>query len=121
VINNLNATVQGGQITVNGKGLVLAGGNNAGRALTTSGGQFSVIATLICEATAPFTEHTTSPGGVLLSPTGNFKINDTLLPPPPASCASPMLLIRNAATAVGGFPNLWFAVGIYNPNGNQDD
>ena len=130
VINDLKATVKsGGSIKVKGKGLVLAGGNNAGRAPSGTGA-LSVIATLICEAAAPFTEHTTSGAGVLLSPNGNFKINDTLSPPPPASCASPMLLIRNAATAPGsagpppvppGFPNPWFAVGIYNPNGNGDD
>jgi hypothetical protein len=122
VINDLKATVKsGGSIKVNGKGLVLGGGNNAGRAPTPA---LSVIATLICEAAAPFTEHTSSLAGVLLSPTGDFQINDTLAPPPPAACASPMLLIRNAATAAGpppGFPNPWFAVGIYNPNGSGDD
>ena len=122
VINNLTATVQsGGKITVNGKGLVLAGGNNAGRAPTPA---LSVIATLICDlptTAVPIPpQFSTATAGVLLSPTGNFKINDTLLPPPPASCASPMLLIRNAATAVGGFPNLWFAVGIFSPNGSDD-
>jgi len=113
VINNLAATVQSnGKITVNGIGLILAGGNNLGRAPTPA---LSVIATLICEAAAPFTEHTSSLTGVLLSPTGDFQINDTLSPLPPATCPSPMLLIRNAATAVGGFPNPWFAGGIYSP------
>jgi hypothetical protein len=116
VINDLVATVQtSGKITVNGKGLVLAGGNNLGRTPTPA---LSVIATLICETAAPFTEHTTAGAGVLLSPTGDFQINDTLSPLPPATCASPMLLIRNAATAAGGFPNTWFAGGIYNPKGN---
>jgi len=122
VINNLTATVQsGGKITVNGKGLVLAGGNNAGRAPTPA---LSVIATLICDlptTSVPIPpQFSTATAGVLLSPTGNFKINDTLSPPPPASCASPMLLIRNAATAAGGFPNPWFAVGIFSPNGSDD-
>jgi hypothetical protein len=108
VINDLVATVQSsGKITVNGKGLVLGSGNNAGRAPTA----LNVIATLICETAAPFTEHTSSPAGVLLSPTGDFKINDTLAPPPPATCASPMLFIRNAATTANDFPNRWFAVG----------
>ena len=66
VINNLTATVQSnGKITVNGTGLVLAGGNNLGRPPSPLP---SVIATLICEAAAPFTEHTTAPAGVLLSP-----------------------------------------------------
>jgi hypothetical protein len=121
VIDDLVATVQsGGKITVNGKGLVLAGGNNAGRAPTPA---LSVIATLICQPPVtpptlqpPFTQFSTSTAGVLLSPTGDFRINDTLSPLPPVPCTSPMLLIRNAATAVGGFPNPWFAVGIYNPN-----
>jgi hypothetical protein len=41
----------------------------------------------------------------LLSPNGDFRIDDTLSPLPPAACIGPMLLIRNAA-------NLgWFAVG----------
>jgi hypothetical protein len=126
VINSLKATVQSsGKITVNGKGLVLAGGNNAGRAPTPA---LSVIATLICQPPVtppppqpPFTQFSTSTAGVLLSPTGDFQINDTLSPLPPVPCISPMLLIRNAATMAGGFPNPWFAVGIYNPNGGQDD
>ena len=51
VIDKLDAKVQvNGHITVEGKGLVLAGGNNAGR----TSGQ-SVFATLICQAAAPFT------------------------------------------------------------------
>jgi hypothetical protein len=124
VINDLKATVKsGGSIKVNGKGLVLAGGNNAGRA-PSGMAALHVIATLICEAEAPFTEHTSTLAGVLLSPTGDFQINDKLAPPPSAACASPMLFIRNAATAAGpppGFPNPWFAVGIYNPNGRGDD
>jgi hypothetical protein len=116
VINDLVATVQsGGSITVNGKGLVLAGGNNAGRAPTPA---LSVIATLICDLPSGTTDpaqFSTAGAGVLLSPTGDFQINGTLSPVPPAACTSPMLLIRNAATATGGFPNPWFAVGIYRP------
>jgi hypothetical protein len=115
-IDDLVATVQtSGKITVNGKGLVLASGNIAGRAPTPP---FAVIATLICETASPFTEHTSSPAGVLLSPTGDFQINDTLAPPPAATCASPMLFIRNAATTTGDFPNRWLAVGKYRPNGS---
>jgi hypothetical protein len=120
VINDLVATVSsGGSIKVNGKGLVLAGGNNAGRAPTPA---LSVIATLICDL--PTTaipvppQFSTASAGVLLSPTGDFQINDKLSPLPPAACTSPMLLIRNAATAAGGFPNPWFAVGIYSPKGS---
>lgn len=102
VIDKLAAVVRvNGHITVHGKGLVLGGGNNAGRAT----GQ-AVLATLICEAASPFTESSTSAAGVVLSPNGDFQIDDMLSPVPPFNCASPMLLIRNAA-------NLgWFAVGI---------
>jgi hypothetical protein len=103
VIRDLEAEVNtNGQIEVKGKGLILGGGNNAGRAT----GQ-SVFATLICEALAPFTERNTSLAGVPLTAEGDFKIDDVLAPPPPlAGCASPMLLIRNA----DGLN--WFAVGI---------
>jgi hypothetical protein len=109
VINKLDARVSAsGRITVDGKGLVLGGGDSAGRAT----GQ-SVLATLICQPTAPFTESRTSSAGVMLSPEGDFKINDMLSPLLPDVCISPMLLIRNAA-------NLgWFAVGIFR-SGNDD-
>ena len=107
VIDELDARVSAnGRITVEGKGLILGGGNNAGRAA----GQ-SVFATLICEAQAPFTESSTPLSGVLLSPTGDFRIEATLAPLPPDICLSPMLLIRNAAGAA------WFAVGIFRPDG----
>jgi hypothetical protein len=112
VISKLDAKVKtNGEIKVEGKGLVLGGGNNVGRAT----GQ-SVFATVICEAATPFTERNSSfvvgvppapnSGGVPLDPNGNFKIDDVLTPAPPESCASPVLLIRNVA-------NLnWFAAGI---------
>jgi hypothetical protein len=107
VIDKLDATVSAnGRIKVDGKGLILAGGDNAGRAPSGTGA-LHVLATLICEPTAPFTERRSSSAGVLLSPNGDFRIDDTLSPLPPAACISPMLLIRNAA-------NLgWFAVGIF--------
>jgi len=102
VIEDLDARVKtNGDIDVRGKGLILAGGNTAGRAT----GQ-SVFATLICEAAAPFTERNTNLAGVLLEPNGDFKIADVLTPLPVGECASPMLLIRNAAGAT------WFAAGI---------
>ena len=102
VIEDLDAHVKtNGDINVRAKGLVLGGGNNAGRAT----GQ-NVFATLICEAAAPFTERNTNPLGVPLSADGDFKIDDVLTPLPDGECASPMLLIRNAS---GG---TWFAVGI---------
>jgi hypothetical protein len=101
VIRELEAHVQrNGDITVEGEGLVLGGGNNVGRAT----GQF-VFATLICEAAAPFTEHHSNLDGVPLDPNGDFRIDD-VLSDVPTTCDSPVLLIRNAA-------NLnWFAAGI---------
>ena len=66
VMDKLEAKVAvNGHITVEGKGLVLAGGNNAGRAT----GQ-AVFATLICEATAPFVQHSTALASVPLEPNG---------------------------------------------------
>jgi hypothetical protein len=100
VIADLQAEVSvDGHIRVNGKGLLLAGGNAIGG----NGGQ-SVFATLICEAAAPFTLHNTTLTGVPLAQDGDFEIDDVLTPAP-ADCASPVLLIRN----VGG---TWFAAGI---------
>jgi hypothetical protein len=105
VIRKLDATVSmDGRIHVKGKGLILGGGNNAGRAT----GQ-SVFATLICEATAPFVERNTNLAGVPLTTTGDFEIDDSLAPAPPTECASPMLLIRNASGQT------WFAAGILKP------
>jgi hypothetical protein len=104
VIDRLDARVSAnGSIKVEGKGLILAGGNTAGRPPPGT----SVIATLICSAAAPFAQFSTSTAGVMLSPNGDFKINDKLSPTPPSPCTSPMLLIRNAANLA------WFAVGIF--------
>jgi hypothetical protein len=102
VIADLKADVEvGGRIRVEGEGLILGGGNSAGR--TT--GQ-SVFATLICEAAAPFTErNTNNVVGVQLALNGDFKIDD-MLSPAPFECASPMLLIRTVGSGN------WFAVGI---------
>jgi hypothetical protein len=86
-----------GRITVRGRGLLLASTNGIG----TNANQ-SVFATLICEAAAPFVEHST--GKVPLEPNGDFRIDDTL-DSVPSDCASPVLLIRNG----GG---VWFAAGI---------
>lgn len=102
VIADLKAEVKvNGDIKVEGRGLILGGGNNTGRAT----GQ-SVFATLICEAAAPFTERSTTSTGVPLANNGDFKIDDVLVPLPPATCASPMLLIRTAGSGN------WFAAGI---------
>jgi hypothetical protein len=101
-IADLDATIKtNGDISVTGNGLVLAGGNNAGRAT----GQ-NVFATLICEPAQPFTQRNTNLVGVTLASNGDFKIDDVLTPLPPTDCASPMLLIRNADGTA------WFAVGI---------
>ena len=101
VIDKLDAKVKtNGDIKVKGKGLILAGGNNAGRAT----GQL-VFATLICED-AGFIERNTSTAGVPLTANGDFEIDDVLTPLPAGGCASPMLLIRNASGQT------WFAIGI---------
>jgi hypothetical protein len=96
-----------GRITA-GRGLVFAGGDTVGTALvlTPTGGTagLNVFATLICENVAPFVERNTNP--VPLAANGDFKIDDVLSPPPPSSCATPVLLIRNAANLS------WFSAGI---------
>ena len=108
MIADLKAEVKvDGSIKVRGKGLLLGGGNGIGG----NAGQ-SVRATLICEAAAPFALHDTDPV-VALEPNGDFKIEGTLNPAPPAVCDSPVLLIRNPASA-------WFAAGIVK-QGNDDD
>lgn len=98
-----------GSIKIRGKGLLLSGGNNIG----TNANQ-SVLATLICEAAAPFTLRNTSPAGVPLAPNGNFRIDDVLQPAPPSDCASPVLLIRNLS-------GVWFAAGIRKQEDDEDD
>jgi hypothetical protein len=94
-----------GRIGVRGRGLLLASSNSIGQ----NAGQ-SVFATLICEATTPFTEHNTT-FTVPLGQDGDFRIDD-VLSPVPSDCPSPVLLIRNA----GG---VWFAAGI--PKLDDDD
>jgi len=107
-IADLRADVKvDGSIKVRGRGLLLAGGNGIGG----NAGQ-SVRATLICEATAPFTLRDTDPV-VPLEPNGDFRIDAVLNPAPPADCASPVLLIRNPGGA-------WFAAGILRRD-NDDD
>ena len=102
VISALRATVKNdGGIHVDGRGLLLGGGNLIGFTANAS-----VFATLICEAAAPFTQSSTNLAGVALAANGDFRIDDVLVPTPPASCASPVLLIR---TTGGG---AWFAAGI---------
>jgi hypothetical protein len=111
VIADFHATVKAdGHITARGKGLVFAGGDTTGTALVITDGvakaSLSVFATLVCENKAPFVERNTAAAGVPLAANGDFTIDDMLSPPPPASCATPVLLIRNAPG--GG----WFSAGI---------
>ena len=102
VISDLAAKVDGnGHIVVEGRGLLIAGGNGVGTNVNAS-----VFATLSCDAGGgTFTEHSTDPSGVRLDADGDFRIDDVLFPAP-AGCASPALLIRNAANLT------WFAAGI---------
>ena len=97
-----------GHIKADGRGLVFAGGDTVGTALvlTPTGGTatLTVFATLICETVAPFVERNTNP--VPLTADGDFRIQDVLSPWPPASCNTPVLLIRNAGN------RNWFAAGI---------
>jgi hypothetical protein len=110
VIDRLKAEVDtDGHISVQGRGLLLGGGNGIG----TNAGQ-SVIATLICDAAGTQLFTTTTP--VPLAANGNFDIDDMLTPalPLPATCASPVLLIRNGGATV------WFAAGIPKLNADRD-
>ena len=99
VIESLKADVTvDGRIRVDGRGLLLAGGNGIG----TTGGQ-QVRAVLFCGPVPGFTAH--SSVLVALEPDGDFRIDDVLDSTPPGTCENPVLLIVNA----GG---RWFAAGI---------
>ena len=106
-ISALRAEVKAdGRIHVEGRGLLLAGGN----AIGTTNGQ-SVFATLICGPLpdGPFTVSSTPvANAVALAADGDFTIDDILSPAPSNGCDNPVLLIRSAA--VTGNP--WFAAGI---------
>ena len=103
VIEKLDAKIgMNGRASIEGKGLILGGGNNVGRAT----GQ-SVFATLICEGSNE--QYSTTLTGVPLTVTGDFRINDRLTPVPPGNCANPVLLIRTAGSGN------WFAAGILRP------
>ena len=95
VISRLVADVRtDGRISVDGRGLLLAGGNGIG----TNGGQ-SVRAMLFCGA-ASFTSDL-----VPLQANGDFSIDGALSAVPSEPCDTPTLLIVNS----GG---RWFAAGI---------
>jgi hypothetical protein len=116
VIAKLKAEVKDdGRIAVDGRGLVFASGDAIGTALvltpTGAAASIKVFATLICENVAPFVERNTNP--VPLAANGDFKIDDVLSPPPPSSCATPVLLIRNAGNGS------WFAAGIQKFDGGH--
>ena len=102
VISAFKADVKvDGRIRVDGRGLLLGGGDTIG-----TNGNASVFATLICEAVAPFPQFSTNITGVPLAANGDFRIDDVLVPTPPTVCESPVLLIR--VTVAGA----WFAAGI---------
>jgi len=104
VISAFKADVKvDGRIRVDGRGLLLGGGDTIG-----TNGNASVFATLICAAVAPFTQFSTDDvTGVPLAANGDFRIDDVLVPAPPAECDSPVLLIRTT-----GANSAWFAAGI---------
>ena len=102
VISDFRADVKvDGRIRVDGRGLLLGGGDAIG-----TNGNASVFATLTCDATPPIIEHSTNLTGVPLAANGDFEIDDVLAPAPPAQCGSPVLLIRVAPSGA------WFAAGI---------
>jgi hypothetical protein len=95
VIRGLKAAVGAdGRIKVDGRGLLLAGGN----AIGTNGNQ-SVRAVLFCGTLSQ------QSGLVPLEADGDFKIDDVLTPTTPNPCDSPVLLIVSGA-------GRWFAAGI---------
>jgi hypothetical protein len=95
VIAKLEAEVEtDGRIEVEGRGLLLGGGNNIG----TNANQ-SVRARLFCGTVAHDSDL------VPLEANGDFEIEGSLTPLPPSPCVSPVLLIVSR----GGS---WFAAGI---------
>ena len=100
-IEDLRADVkQDGRIRLDGRGLLLASGNNLG-----SNANQSVFATLFC-ANDGNVQHSSNLAGIPLEVNGDFRIDDTLSPAPPNPCTSPVLLIRSAGSLS------WFAAGI---------
>jgi hypothetical protein len=105
VIEDLKADIDldNGRVRVDGRGLLLGGGNGIG-----GNANQSVRATLICSTviTPPATTPPLFDSALVpLAANGDFRIDDVLNPLPPRVCESPVLLIRNPAGA-------WFAAGI---------
>jgi hypothetical protein len=97
-ISALRAQVtKNGRIHVEGRGLLLAGGNGIG----TNGGQ-KVFASVISGTTV---SSTPVANVVALADDGDFTIDDVLSPVPASVSQTPILLIRNEA-------GVWFAAGI---------
>ena len=106
VIENLQAAVTvDGHITVDGRGLLLAGGDSIG----TNAGQM-VRARLFCGPVATATVHQS--GLVLLEPNGDFRIDDVLQPVPPTTTATPPDPCTNPALLIISGGGAWFAAGI---------
>ena len=100
VIRRLEADVRiDGRIRVEGRGLLIAGGNGIGTSAA-----LAVRATLFCGAPATATAHST--GTVVLDANGDFRIHDVLTPATPVPCDSPVLLITNSTAT------RWLAAGI---------
>ena len=98
VISRLSAEVKtDGRVSIDGRGLLLAGGNGIG----TTGNQ-SVRARLFCGGVSSVSYDSEL---VPLDPAGDFRIEGELSAVPPSPCASPVLLIVNTGGA-------WFAAGI---------
>src|SRR5262245_9345482 len=99
VISRLTVDVKtDGRISVDGRGLLLGGGDNIG----TTANQ-SVFARLFCGPVATASVHDSLL--VPLEPNGDFRIDGVLTPVPPTPCTTPFLLIVSS----GGN---WFAAGI---------
>jgi hypothetical protein len=75
----LHSLSSGSRIKVEGRSLLLAAGNGIG----TSAG-VSVRAVLLCGPANTSTAHFSNVAGVALAASGDFTIEDTFTPPPPA-------------------------------------
>jgi hypothetical protein len=99
VVARLDAKIRSdGSIRVQGRGLLLAGGNGIG----TNGGQ-SVRAVLFCGPANSASRHDSEV--VPLEPDGDFRIGGELSSTPPNPCDTPVLLIVNPT-------DRWFAAGV---------